>query len=54
MAYSKPIRAPREWTKFMKEATSVPINKELLGFQEMIDWAVECELCDEGLVKKYC
>ena len=54
MACSKPTRVQREWTKFMKEATSAPLNKELLGLQEMIDWAVECELCDEELVKKYC
>ena len=38
----------------MKEATTAPLDKELLGLQEMIDWAVECELCDEDLVKKYC
>ena len=54
MACSKPVRVPREWTKFMKEATSAPIDKELLGLQEMIDWAAECELGDEELVKKYC
>ena len=38
----------------MKEATSAPLNKVLLGLQEMIDWAAECELCDEELVKQYC
>ena len=54
MACSKPIRVPREWTKFMKEATTAPLDKELLGLQEMIDWAAECELCDEELVKIYC
>ena len=54
MACSKPIRVPREWTKFTKEATTAPLDKELLGLQEMIDWAVECELCDEELVKQYC
>ena len=54
MACSKPIRVPREWTKFVKEATTAPLDKELLGLQEMIDWAVECELCDEELVKQYC
>ena len=54
MACSKPIRVPREWTKFVKEATTAPLDKELLGLQEMIDWAAECELYDEELIKKYC
>ena len=53
MACSKPIRAPREWTKFMKEATSPPEDKELFCLEEIINWAIECELCDEHLVKKY-
>ena len=51
MACSKPIHVPSEWAKFVKLEQR---DEELMGMDELINWALECGICSEDVVKKYC